>query len=170
MIGYARVSNDDQKMMLTRKFPALLEPDTNLQLEHNQTQKSHFILTIAGDDMSYHPLKFLVVSALLTTTCLNNVSYGQNNLRNSNRDAEQRQPKQMEQHLSKNRKSIVGGPSSFSALSGTTEEDFCCKSGSGSQGNNCGSFDPDEAICTDFVLHCSGSWSCQPNGTQCECL
>ena len=68
------------------------------------------------------------------------------------------------------RRQIPGGPGSFTSLSGTEEADFCCKSGQGGQGNECTQYDPTKAVCQDFTLHCDGSWSCQPNGSSCECL
>ena len=68
------------------------------------------------------------------------------------------------------RRSIQGGIGGLTALSGTVKADFCCKSGQGSAGTSCGQFDPEEANCNQFILHCSGSWSCQPGGSSCECL
>jgi hypothetical protein len=65
---------------------------------------------------------------------------------------------------------IQGGIGGFATLSGTEEVDFCCQSGEGSVGQSCGQYNPDTHQCTDFALHCAGSWSCQPGGSTCQCL
>ncbi len=111
-------------------------------------------------------LLFIVISIMLVTPAAAQTSIQQR----PQTQMQQLQQQQGGPSISGPKRRIPGGPGSFTSLSGTEEADFCCKSGQGGQGNQCSEFDPKKFSCTDFTLHCDGSWSCQPGGTSCQCL